>query len=214
MQIFQVYQKYKIMGNLQLHQLRVTAVAKQLSDSLNVTIDNDSLIRACLLHDMGNIIKFDLSLFPEFLEPEGLEYWEQVKQGFIDKYGPDEHHASLEIAAELGASQEVIDIIDSIGFSKIKEDYHTGTIEMKLAEYADMRVGPMGVLSIDERMADGQKRYQHRKDYFLKEGQRTAIAIALHKMEDELFRVSTIQPADVTNESVAPLIEQLKTYEI
>ena len=63
--ITDIYEKYKIMPLLAMHQIRVAAVAMMICDSLSVPIDKDSVIKACLLHDIGNIIKFDLNHFPE-----------------------------------------------------------------------------------------------------------------------------------------------------
>ena len=84
--ITDIYTEYRIPPALQLHQFRVTGVALQIIGSIDVAVDADSIIVACLLHDMGNIIKFNLDYFPEFLEPEGLEYWQYVQNEFIEKY--------------------------------------------------------------------------------------------------------------------------------
>ena len=48
------------MPNLAMHQLRVAGVAMQICESLDTNIDTNSVVKACLLHDMGNIIKFNL----------------------------------------------------------------------------------------------------------------------------------------------------------
>src|SRR3954452_25294278 len=95
--VSEIYSEYKIMPALQQHQLRVAAVAAMICDSLPGT-DKETVVIACLFHDMGNIIKSDLSYFPEFVQPEGLEYWEKVKQEYIQKYGSDENAATKEIA--------------------------------------------------------------------------------------------------------------------
>ena len=75
----EVYSEYKIMPTLQLHQLRVAAVARLVCDHLTHPINTRDVILACLFHDMGNIIKSNLNHFPEFCEPEGTAYWEKVK---------------------------------------------------------------------------------------------------------------------------------------
>src|SRR3989344_7719535 len=100
-----------IMPSLQLHMFRVTSVAQIICESLgeNVILVSEAhpesgswtsqddaknnILSACLLHDMGNILKFNLDLFPEFLQPEGKEYWQKVKDSFEKKYGKDEHEA-------------------------------------------------------------------------------------------------------------------------
>jgi putative nucleotidyltransferase with HDIG domain len=213
-QITEVYERYKITPMLQLHQLRVAAVAKQICDNLKTPVDTKTVVTACLLHDMGNIIKFDFSYNPIFFAPRGIEYWQKVQQEFIQKYGKAEHHATLEIAAELKVSQKIIDCIDSIGFSKIKGNYFGGSLEQKICNYADMRAGPSGIMSIAERMADGARRYQHRKDYVIEGKEREVIAKTLQKLENELFAKAKIKPGNIIDESIAPIIEQLRTYEI
>ena len=89
MKIQKIYDDYKIMPQLQLHQLRVAGVASIIVDNFQEKLDKDAIVSAALLHDMGNIIKFNLNFFPDALEPEGLDHWQSVKDEFILKYGPD-----------------------------------------------------------------------------------------------------------------------------
>src|SRR3989344_8748672 len=100
----EIYSAYKIMPSLQLHQLRVAAVAKLLCEGCTKPINEHDVILACLFHDMGNIIKSELSYFPDFTEPEGVEYWERVKADFVEAYGTDSHTANIAIAKEIGFS--------------------------------------------------------------------------------------------------------------
>ena len=57
---------------------------------------------------MGNIIKSDLTVFPEFREPEGLDYWQNVKDDYVKKYGTDHHAANAIIAREIGLVDRVV----------------------------------------------------------------------------------------------------------
>ena len=209
-----VYKRYQITSSLQQHQLRVAAVAKMLCESLSQPVDTETVTKACLIHDMGNIIKFDLNHQPELLEPEGTTYWAKVQKEFIDKYGDDEHEATLQIARELGASQKVLDCIDAIGFSKINGNHFGGTVEQKICNYADMRVAPYGVVDIHERLADGRKRYSYRKDYSLPDNERSEVEVHLEKLEEDLFKMSHLKPSQITEDSIQPIIEELKEYEI
>src|SRR3989344_2472976 len=102
MKITEIYEKYKIPPNLQLHQLRVAGVASIICDNFDKPLDKGSIITTCLLHDMGNILKFNFDIFPEeFYGKQGRAYWEKVKQEFKEKYGEDEHKATHAIAEEL-----------------------------------------------------------------------------------------------------------------
>ena len=64
------------MPGLAKHQLRVAAIAKLITDSWDDRVLADQAIRACLLHDMGNLAKF-----------KGLdEYWTGEQKNFWEKY--------------------------------------------------------------------------------------------------------------------------------
>lgn len=211
MNILEIYKKYKQMPNLAEHQLRVAAVAKQICESLSVDVDEKTIITACLLHDTGNILKFDLERFPQFNEPEGLAYWEKVKADLAKDYGTDdEHHATMLIAKELGVSEAVLNCIDHIGFAQADSN-QTQTLPIQVCAYADMRVGPFGVLSLDERNRDGRERYKNHKNRVFHDDKHLK---ALFNIEQNIFKNSKIKPKDITDESIAPIVEQLKSYKI
>ena len=155
----EIYTEYKIMPSLQLHQLRVASVARLVCDNLKIPIDADNVILACLFHDMGNIIKSDIAYFPEFTKPEGTEYWERMKTEFVETYGTDHHIATASIAKKIGLPARAIELIDGIGYSKMSAIVSSSDLEQKIAEYADTRVGPQGVLSLKKRLAEGRARY-------------------------------------------------------
>jgi predicted HD phosphohydrolase len=212
--ITEIYQRYRIMPQLQLHQLRVAAVAQQLCESLNQPADTAGVTQACLIHDMGNIIKFNLTYYPDTVQPEGLDYWEDVKADMIRHYGPDEHAATLAIARELGVSDTIQTYLSTIGFSHVSTALHHGSLEQQICCYADQRVAPYGVVSIAERLEDGRKRYAGRRHSTLNTGNFDALARDLAKLERQVFAHSTIIPAGITNESTDPFIETLRTTSI
>jgi HD domain len=208
--ITDIYRDYKTMPNLQLHQLRVAAVAKQICDSLDVPTDCDLIVTACLLHDMGNIIKFKLGYFPEFLEPEGLEYWKNVQDEYIKKYGHDEHHATLAITRELFGDKNISEIIDAVGFHNWSSTHENGTWNQKICTYADTRVAPYGVASLEERIEDAARRY--RSTSTTSETKRLSLYDSVRQIEKEIFAHSSIKPSDVTDESVKNIVEELKDF--
>lgn len=211
--ITQIYDEYQTMPNLRLHQLHVAAVAKQLVHSTTIKVDGHSVITACLIHDIANIIKFELKRFPEFLEPQGFEYWEGVQKAFIDTYGPDEHRAHLKIAADMHMPQAVVDLMKSIGFAKIPDVVKQGNLEEKICCYADQRVGPFGVITIEERLIEGRARYAHRTDRNLSLNF-DQIAADLRTLEQQVFDYSTMLSTDITNDSIESEIELLKQFTI
>jgi hypothetical protein len=211
--ITDIYNEYKIMPNLQMHQLRVAAVAGQICDSLDIALDKNVLITACLLHDMGNIIKSNLSYFPEFLEPRGLEYWQGVKDEYIEKYGNNEHEATIKIIQELGLSDQITELAGQNQFSYMCQHRDSDNFMLKLIHYADARVGPHGVSSYDERMDEARKRYKNHKNS-VEEQERQKLVVCGKEIEDQIFSHSIIKPEDITDESIAERLELLKSFSL
>lgn len=202
-----IYGEYKTMPGLQLHQLRVAAVGKFICGHLNKPVRTEDVVIACLFHDMGNILKFNLSAFPEFTAPEGIEYWESVKEEYREKYGTEQHSATEKIARELGLSQAILVILGATGFSRIAEVAASGSMETKIVQYADMRVGPFGILPFKERLDDLSRRYAAKKDRLYEEAER-----GCEDIEQQIFAVADITPEDITDAVAAPLIEELWEY--
>ena len=214
MKITEIYKKYKIPKNLQEHQLKVAAVASTICDNFKQKIDKKSVITAALLHDMGNIIKFDLGKFPEFLEPEGIEYWQQVKEEFRKKYGEDEHDATYKIAEEIGVNKSVFEIIQGYGFSKYEQTYKNPKMEVKIAAYSDHRVTPYGIASLQARIDDLKKRYSPEESPSKEAEYYHKSSLFAKKVEKQIFENCKIKPEDIIDKNVNPLIKKLKDFDI
>ena len=201
------------MPTLHMHQLRVAAVAYQVCDKLNISVDSENIVKACLLHDMANIIKMNLSDFPEFLKPEGYGYWQEVKNNYAHKYQTsDEHKATLAIAKELGVSERVYELIEAVGFLQGPENAASTDYGRKICAYSDMRVGPHGIISMEDRLIEAAARYTKKK---YKPGERQdPFALALRQIESNLFSHSSIKPGDIDDKTSEPVIEKLKQYSI
>jgi len=217
----EIYAAYNIMPALQTHQLRVAAVGKLICDNFTQPVGKNDVILACLFHDMGNIVKFKLGQIPEFLEPEGLAYWENVQREYKLKYGGADQHAVNEaIARELGLSEEVISYIAAVSFSKVGEVVKSASFEKKICEYSDSRVGPHGVLSLDERLRDGRTRYLNRIDAAQQDGVAAPadtfeeLMRLEYELEEQIFTVADITAEAITDAAVAPLIEELWEYTV
>ena len=211
MKITDVYKKYNIMPNLQTHQLRVASVSKLIIDNLTEPItDKKEILTASLLHDMGNIIKFDLTVFPEFLEPEGFEYWNNIRTKFLEKYGDEEHEATEKIAKELNVDDRTYELITSVGFTRSEQVLATNDISSMICLYSDQRVGPRGILSIDYRFEEGNKRYKNKYD----DSKSNSSFDFLKKIEEFIFTKCKIHPEDITDEAIEGVMEELKELEV
>ncbi len=209
-----IYAHYRIMPGLQMHQLRVAAVGSVVSEHIKKPVNAATVVLAGLFHDMGNIIKSDLGRFPQFLEPEGRPYWEEVKAEYVKTYGADEHVASMRIGEELQLSEAVLACIRDIGFSKVDRIAGDVPYELKIVEYADQRVSPLGVVSMEERIREGRERYEGRVGYLPDPAVFEEKYAALRDIEAQLFESSSIRPEDITEEAVAPIVERLRALDI
>ena len=162
MKIKQVYSKYKTFQNLQEHMLRVSAVAQVILDNwTGEEINKKAIIQTCLIHDIGKPIEFDMSKQSQYVSSQKkLEEIREVHQYLIDNYGTDEHKATGKIGEEMGFGKTTLKLLNNLEWSCISKLLEKNDIESLIPIYCDMRVGPKGVLSMKERIADLQKRTQ------------------------------------------------------
>ncbi len=115
MNIKDIYLKYSVNKGLQEHMIRVAAVAQLICDKSTIKLDTKNIVTACLLHDMGNLIKAKMDSMPELYEPEGVAYWTQVQIEMKYKYGTDEHIATMAIVNEINPGKEAVFFFNAIG---------------------------------------------------------------------------------------------------
>jgi 5'-deoxynucleotidase YfbR-like HD superfamily hydrolase len=214
MKIAQIYQNYKVMPNLQLHMYRVAAVGKYIAQSSQALVDEYEVTTTCLLHDMANIIKFDLEKFPHFVQPEGMEYWFAVQEDYKKKYGDDEHEATQKIGQELGVSPRIQELMHGVSFHYARQNYESDDFAQKICAYADMRVTPYGITSLAERLEDLERRYSSKYPSDEQRERRRIFSEYLRKIEQQIFAVSDIQADQVTEDVLEDLIANLKNFEI
>ena len=206
--ITDIYKEYKIFPNLQMHMLRVAAVASLICDNLTIPVIKDKIIEAALLHDMGNIVKSNLKYFAEFNDEE-LSYWENVKKEFIQKYGAHDHMATSNILEEIGIDKSIITLTEQVQFHLWCSHKEGDDLEAKLMLYSDGRVAPNGILSYRARMDEAKKR--HSQSSFEEQERELLIGCGV-EVEKQIFSNCRIKPEDITDESVASRLEELKGF--
>lgn len=209
MNIIKIYEKYGIPENLQMHMLRVTACSKLILDNwIGEKLDEKSIIRVCLLHDMGNLVKM-----PEDFSDDKI--FIKTRKKYYDKYGTNEHEINLEIAKEEGLSKKELEILDGKRSRKNEETLKGNSYEIKVCAYSDQRVAPNGVVSIKERLEDSKERYKNRPlSVWSDEKKANKLIECSLGIEKQIFEKCNIKPEDITNESIAYYIEEFKKYEI
>lgn len=190
MNIKQIYQKYSIPPNLQLHMLRAAAVGAFIIDHWNsqIALLEREIVETLLLHDMGNIIKFDFRLSHLLGEEEkNLEYWKKIQVIFRTKYG-NEHTATMKIAKEIGVGEKTLKLLELTGSSNLNEVLEKGDWSAKISCYCDFRVSPMGVVSVNQRFDELTARYHgrsHDLGDIAKTQQRRVFCLALEESLQE-----------------------------
>lgn len=219
MTILEIYSQYRIPPNLQLHMFRVAATGNFILDhwrNSQTLLDRNIITQTLLLHDMGNIIKFDLIKGIHLLGEEvgRLDYWQNVQKEFKEKYGNDDHEATCKIAAELKVNDQILDTLENIGSSKLQLLVSSNNWYPKVCTYADMRVGLMGVITLNQRFDDLIERYKNSDNPWAdleKTEEKRKYALQLEK---QLHEHVNFDLQNLNDQLIKNLIENLKSYSI
>lgn len=209
MNILEIYERYGIPENLQMHMLRVAACSNLIIDNWEGNdLAREAIIRVSLLHDMGNILKIseDFSDNPKFIEN---------RKKYFEKYGTNEHEANLEIGKLEGLSEYEIEILDGKRSRKNEETLISDSYEIKICAYCDQRVAPDGVIGIKERLEDAKVRYKNRPLSVWSDEKRAnrMIECAL-EIENQIMKFCNIKAEEINDSSIKKYIEELKKYNI
>jgi len=171
MKINEIYKKFEIPPNLVEHMLTVARVVSSIKKHWAAEdIDWILLKHSALLHDIGNIVKFRFNENPELIGKESVDikHWKRVQKHIIDNYGTDDHIATGNMLKEIGVTGKLWDVIQNKSFSNAVEVAKGDDWYTKILLYADMRVMPFGVATLEDRLADVQNRmpqYVNRSDF-------------------------------------------------
>lgn len=209
MNILQIYKKYHLPENLQMHMLRVAACSNLIIDNWNGSeIDTKAIIRVCLLHDMGNIVKIpeDFSKDGEFLK---------IRKKYFDKYGTNDHEINLEIGKQEGLTEKELIILDGKRSRKNEETLKSNSYERKICAYCDQRVAPDGVESIKERLEDAKVRYKNKpSSVWSNEEKANHLIECSLGIEKQIMKYCKLKPEDINDVNIKEYIENLKIYNI
>lgn len=204
-----IYARFPVPENLQSHLFSVAAVGACISDHWTGTLLNrDDLIAYLLLHDLGNIIKYDFSR-QELLTPnmrENIEHWKKAQHDAWNRYGKDDHAGTRAMAREIGASSRILELLEQDDFRNLDVVAEKDDWEQKVGKYSDYRAGPSGIISLLERMAELRKRYAGKPsiahDPELRHLESTMVSI-----EKQIFSHCTLKPEDINDALVKKYIE-------
>lgn len=182
---------------LQQHQLRVAAVGKIILQEFEKSDPN--VIKALAVHDLGNLVRINFSFAPEDTAPEGLEYWQNAQQEAINKYGTQDHIVTERMLQEIGIDEEIIKMVVAVDWKNIEKCLAGNDVSLMVLNYADMRVGPFGVLSATTRIDEVKKRKGDWPEYEL-------IRKLVLELESKIFDGIKLKPEEINDTSVNALI--------
>lgn len=209
MNIIAIYKKYYLPENLQMHMLRVAACSNLIIDNWKgPNIDKLAIIRVCLLHDMGNIVKIpeDFSKDQEFLK---------IRKKYFDKYGTNDHEINLEIGKQEGLTEHELTILDGKRSRKNEETLKSNSYERKICAYCDQRVAPDGVVSIKKRLEDAKIRYKDKPlSVWSNEEKANHLIECSLGIESQIMKYCKLKPEDINDFTIKEYIKKLKIYNI
>ncbi len=191
-QIQDIYEMFDIPQNLRMHMMRAAGVCKIICDNWKgPKINKDDAVATALIHDLGNIVKFDLDSLnaTQFMVPEDakrLDHWKELKEEVIQKYGRDDHEATINMAKEAGASDRILEILHKFVLLNNEKIFKENDWETKICNYADQRVAPTGIVTLHQRWFDLKKRYKGKVDISDELAER--LQIAGEDIERQLFK--------------------------
>ena len=209
MNIIEIYKKYYLPENLQMHMLRVAACSNLIIDNWKgLKIDKEAIIRVSLLHDMGNMVKIPES------ESQDQRFLE-IRKNYFDKYGTNDHEINLEIGRQEGLTEKEIRILDGKRSRKNEETLQSNSYERKICAYCDQRVAPNGVVGIKERLEDAKIRYKDKplSVWSNKEKADYLIKCSL-EIEKQIMEYCKLKPEDINDNTIKVYVENLKMYEV
>ncbi len=215
MKTSEIYAKYQIPEILQNHMYKVAAVGRLIVESLKpqIDLDIDIVTKELLLHDMGNILKIPVKGNSLFTEQEQLSL-AKVQEEFLEKFGKEEHVATLTIAKEVGVPEKVIHILENTGSSKLYLTVESEDWYLKVCSYADFRVSPKRIVSIVERFDEIIQRYAGREHVLAdieKTEKKKQLALMLEKQIQDKAKDNV---AEIDDSSILEIVKELKDYEI
>ena len=208
MKLQEIYSKYLIPENLQLHMMRVAGLAEILLKSWQgKQVSAEHIVRACLLHDIAKPINFDLAKQAKWgMTPKDIAALKTLQEQIRSKYGNDEHTVLVALCRASGIREQTVRIVNNTEWSLTSELLKRNDWESLIAIYADRRVGPEGLLSLEERFNDLQKRGVIEDANTVRDFGK--------KLEQELSIFLKINPNSVTNEEIEKLFPVYLSREI
>lgn len=212
----EIYTAFGLPKNLQRHMRQVAALGQYLAQNCTEEILEYHVVWALLLHDLGNVLKFDFSAGLDLFDPDerDLETWQKYQAETAQKYGDDVHEATLKMAKEAGAAPRTLELIAGMGRSGLQAAVETVDWEQRICCYADFRVSPAGYTTLEDRFDDIILRYTTRRVSPVKIEKITRDRNSAFQLEQQLSSRLQGKLDTLPEEGLTLQAEMLKNYKI
>jgi hypothetical protein len=213
--IVQIYRELYVPSNLQKHMLWVASIANQILDSwIGPFIDKTRLTRVLLLHDIGNIVKIEVT--NELADSLGVttDLLANYKETLIQRYGLDDHVISIGLSRQIGLRDDELELMNEKIFIRNEETMLSKNYERKIGAYADQRAAPDGVRPLVDRLMEAKGRYRDKPGSSMNNPKTDLLIDCAIQIEKQIMVFYSNSLQDINNQSVIPYIENLKEFEI
>jgi hypothetical protein len=217
--ISSIYDRFEVPHNLRMHMYRAGAIAELVCDNwTGPQINKNDIIATSLIHDLGNIVRFDLEtpVGRSLLDKDqlnNLDGLKKLRDRIRERYGTKDLDVTKKMAEELGVSDRLMFILEhgSQAFADQKllesEDW-----DFKIHAYTDFRVGPFGIMTLKERFEE----YRKRKEAMIRAGGTKSwtythldeIMVSAIKLEKEIIAYSKLSAEEINDASVQPYLDK------
>ncbi len=216
-QIQKIYQHLHIPVPLQKHMLYAASLGYLIAHNWRIknTINHDIIITSLLCHDLGNLVKFDLTsdLTKQMYTAKQIENLQIIQNNHIKKFGENEHTATANICQSLNLNAQILQTIDSIRFEAQKA-VQSNNWNHKICNYCDYRIAPQGLTSLKQRLKDLMIRYKHEYTQIDKQRYFAQQHKLKQKLEKQIQNNCLLQLNKLEVKDLPDIIEKLKQYEI
>ncbi|EKD22933.1 MAG: hypothetical protein ACD_83C00180G0002 [uncultured bacterium] len=195
--------------------LTVAAVGKYIIDHWQGPfISEQTIINALLVHDLGNLVKFDLTKNAQVIDPTLLtDDWRKRQVALRKKYGHSSHQATAKIIQELGLPIQIQQLVSNLDAANICNNAND-SLTQQICSYADLRVTPKGVASLTERLTDLRERYQAKYSIWKNDAFFAQHNQCAQQIEATLQQYTSTDIINIPSEKIELLLVELAQFEI
>ncbi len=214
----QIYDFFELPSSLQQHMLQTAALGLIICQNWQgENLDQELILASLLLHDLANLIKFDLNsnLSQSLLSSKhSLAYWQQRQNRFKNKYGKNTEKANIKIIRELKPKKlkRITSILKNHDLDGLQSLLKQKNWEQKIVLYSDLRITPQALASIEERLLDLRQRYQDRDSSWTDE---KIFQIRLKnglQLENQLNNLTQLNLTQLKTKDLIDLMQQVEQF--